>query len=205
MNKIKFLILTLLLPFLLINPANLKADSFNDKKVQIETRQLDKRAQTLRDYLAQYDSPLQYHAQDFIDAADTYNVDWKLVPAISGVESTFGKNIPGGYEQSSTSYNGWGWGVYGNQALYFDSWREGIFTVTQGLRENYINKGYNDPYSMNRVYAASPYWGFKVSYFLKNMQEFERNHQNKLSDQAVEPNNLESKTAGTSARLAFRI
>ncbi len=138
--------------------------------VTIEAKALDPRAQTLHDYLAQYDSPLANYSQDFIEAADFYQLDWKLVPAISGVESTFGKAIPGGY-------NGWGWGVYGNQALGFNSWREGIFTVSQGLKQNYIDRGLKDPYAMNRVYATSPAWGGHVDYFLQDIDRFAKQNQ----------------------------
>ncbi|MBI2196690.1 glucosaminidase domain-containing protein [Candidatus Daviesbacteria bacterium] len=131
----------------------------------VEAKKLDRRAEILSSYLAKFDSPLQYHAQDFIDAAETYQLDWKMLPAIAGVESTFGKQIPGGY-------NGWGWGVYGTQAIYFTSWRDAIFTISKGLREGYLDKGLNDPYSMNRVYAASPHWGGKVSYFMQDLENF---------------------------------
>lgn len=135
----------------------------------IIAKKLDPEAQILQKYLAKYDSPLQYHAQDFVDAAKQYNLDWKLLPSIAGVESTFGKFIPGGY-------NGWGWGVYGTQAIYFASWNEAIFTIAQGLRENYFNKGYTEPYSINRIYAASPTWGFKVSYFMNDLEKFEKSY-----------------------------
>lgn len=135
----------------------------------IVAKKLDPEAQILQKYLAKYDSPLQYHAQDFIDAAKQYNLDWKLLPSIAGVESTFGKFIPGGY-------NGWGWGVYGTQAIYFASWNEAIFTIAQGLRENYFNKGYNEPYSINKIYAASPTWGFRVSYFMNDLEKFEKSY-----------------------------
>lgn len=138
----------------------------------IVARKLDPEAQILQKYLAKYDSPLQYHAQDFVDAAKQYNLDWKLLPSIAGVESTFGKFIPGGY-------NGWGWGVYGTQAIYFASWNEAIFTIAQGLRENYFNKGYTEPYSINRIYAASPTWGFKVSYFMNDLEKFEKSYNSK--------------------------
>ncbi|MBI2334240.1 glucosaminidase domain-containing protein [Candidatus Daviesbacteria bacterium] len=133
--------------------------------VRIQAKVLDEKARVLADYFKKYNSPLEYHAQDFIDAANEYDLDWKLVPAISGVESTFGKQIPGGY-------NAWGWGVYGNQAIYFKSWREGIFEVARGLRENYLDKGLTDPYQMNRVYAASPHWGKKVAFFMKDLDSF---------------------------------
>lgn len=126
----------------------------------------DKRVQILHDYLAKYNSPLKDFAADFVEAADTYGVDWKLVPAISGVESTFGQHIP------SSSFNGWGWGVYGTHVTRFASWRDAIFTITKGLKENYIDKGLTTPYQMNRVYAASPTWGTHVSFFLQDISHF---------------------------------
>ena len=132
---------------------------------EIEGKKLDPKAQVLAAYLEKRNSPLQYHAQDFIDAANLYNLDWKLVASIAGVESTFGQFIPGGY-------NGWGWGVYGTQTLGFTSWKDGIFTVSKGLRENYLDRGLNDPLAMNRVYAASPTWGTKVSYFMAELERF---------------------------------
>jgi len=167
MNKI----LTIFVPlFLLLQIFQTQADTNVVVKNQIikdeiASKKLDGKAKILADYLARHNSPLQYHAQDFIDAAKEYGLDWRLMAAISGVESTFGKFIPGGY-------NGWGWGVYGNQAIYFKSWREGIFMVSKGLRENYINKGYKEPYSMNRIYAASPFWGGKVTYFMNDLQNY---------------------------------
>lgn len=136
-----------------------------NSQTQVEAKKIDRRAKILAAYLKQFDSPLQNYAQDFIELADKYGVDWKLVPAIAGVESTFGKRIPGGF-------NGWGWGVYGTQAIYFSSWKEAIETITKGLKENYIDKGLTDPYAMNRVYAESKTWGTKVDYFMKQIEEF---------------------------------
>lgn len=160
----------------------------------IEAKQLDPRAKILADYLASYNSPLQYHAQDFIDASDTYGVDWKLVPSIAGVESTFGKFIPGGY-------NAWGWGVYGTQAIYFKSWRDGIFTVTKGLKEGYISKGLTNPYDMNRVYAASPAWGGHVAYFLNDLDKYAKNYPTKKGVNLVEPISLQEESQATSQIL----
>lgn len=137
---------------------------------EVSYKQLDERAKILSDYLASYNSPLQYHAQDFIDAADQYELDWKMLPAIAGVESTFGKRIPGGY-------NAWGWGVYGTNVIYFKSWRDGIFTIAKGLKENYLNKGLKDPYSINRAYATSPLWGGKVTYFMNDLGSFAQTNQ----------------------------
>lgn len=131
----------------------------------ITAKKLDNKAKILAKYLASYNSPMQYHAQDFIDASETYGLDWKLLPSIAGVESTFGKQIPGGF-------NAWGWGVYGNQAIYFTSWRDGMFTIAKGLRKNYLNKGLTDPYAINRIYASSPHWGKNVTYFMGDLEKF---------------------------------
>lgn len=161
----------MLIAFLLLT---LTGSSFGTKTTvqpnqpKLESRQFDQRAQVLSDYFASYNSPLQYQAQDFVDAADKYNLDWKLVPAISGVESTFGKSAYG--------YNAWGWGIYGNEALGFNSWKDGIYAVSEGLRQNYFDRGLSDPYAINRVYAASPSWGWKVNFFLNDLDRFATLH-----------------------------
>lgn len=167
--NIKLIILLLItIPFLFLNKP-VRAEKSVEKSTsinnQIEAKKLDDRAVVLSQYLAKFDSPLQYHAQDFINASDAYGLDWKMLPAIAGVESTFGKHIPGGY-------NAWGWGVYGTQAIYFSSWKAGMFTIAKGLRENYLDKGLTDPYLINPVYASSTSWGWKVDYFMKEIESF---------------------------------
>ncbi len=130
----------------------------------------DYRVKILHDYLNQYNSPLADYAKDMIDSADKYNLDWRLVAAISGVESTFGKEIPAG------SYNGWGWGIYGDNVVRFKSWQDGIQTVSQGLREKYINKwGGNNIYEIGSVYASSPAWAGHVQHYLNDIQTFALN------------------------------
>lgn len=171
MHKRFFILgILLLLNFFSTTAFAQKVDTHVPKKAKssisnVEAKQLDRQAQILAGYLHTHNSPLEYHAQDFIDSAKKYNLDWKLVVAISGVESTFGKHIPGGF-------NGWGWGVYGTQAIYFNSWKEAIYTISQGLRKNYVDKGYTEPYSMNRIYAASPTWGSKVTFFMNEIDKF---------------------------------
>src|SRR3989344_9215484 len=71
----------------------------------------DNRVKILEEFLKQYNSPLVPHAVDFVKYADEYDLDWKLVASISGLESTFGKAIP------YNSYNGWGWGIYGDNMI----------------------------------------------------------------------------------------
>lgn len=174
----------------------------NEQVISIEARPIDKRAQVLKNYLAKYDSPLENSAQDFIDAADQYGLDWKLVVSISGVESTFGKNIPGGHDPSNSSYNGWGWGVYGDNSLGFKSWREAIFTISKGLKEDYVDKGYTEPLSMNRKYAASKTWGRNVTFFMNDLDKYAQNYQFDIELAEIEVTKNMPETIGLQTLLA---
>jgi len=134
----------------------------------LPTKGEDSRVKILESFLNKYSSPLAAYAKDFIDNADFYGLDWRLVASISGVESTFGKHIP------YNSYNGWGWGIYGNNVIYFSSWEEGIETVSKGLRINYINKWKaTNVYEIGRIYAASPRWASNVNYFIEKISELQ--------------------------------
>ena len=127
----------------------------------------DNRVQILRAYLLQRNSPLAYNASDFINYADEHSLDWRLVAAIAGVESSYGLAIP------YNSYNAWGWGVYGDNVIRFASWKEGIQTISQGLREKYMDKwGKQNVYEIGSVYAASPTWAVRVEKFMGNIQAF---------------------------------
>ncbi len=127
----------------------------------------DSRVKILKEFLEQYNSPLVPFAEDFVGYADKYELDWKLVAAISGLESTFGHQIP------YNSYNGWGWGVFGDNVIRFSSWKEGIETVSEGLRTNYLNKwGAKDIYQIGRLYASSPTWAQRVTYLMNSIEGF---------------------------------
>ena len=127
----------------------------------------DYRVKIIENYLKRYDSPMVSNAGDFVFYADKYNLDWRLVLAISGVESTYGKQIP------PYSYNGWGWGVYGDNVIRFKSWKEGIQTVSQGLREKYMDKwGGENIYEIGSFYASSPHWANSVNINYNMIQKF---------------------------------
>lgn len=127
----------------------------------------DQREKILKSYLEFYNSPLAPSAKTFVQAADTYGLDWKLLVAISGVESTFGHQL------QHNSHNAWGWGIYGTNMIVFNSYDEAIETISKSLRENYIEKwGAKDVYQIGRIYAASPTWAQGVVYFMGKIEEF---------------------------------
>ena len=123
--------------------------------------QLDPRVIRLGKYLDSHKSPLASHADSFVEYADKYNLDWRLVPAISGVESTFGKRIP------FNSYNAYGWA---NGDYRFTSWEDSIGHVSKSLREKYYDKGIRNINQMARRYAPpSSTWGWKVKFFMEKI------------------------------------
>lgn len=181
--------LTVLTGFEVSGP-NFEPETAIPEDIKIESKKISNEAQILASYLAKYNSPLQYHAQDFIDAANLYDIDWKLVPSIAGVESTFGKRIPGGY-------NAWGWGVYGTNRIYFKSWKDGIYTLSKGLKEDYISRGLTTPYTMNKRYAASPAWGWKVAFFMNDLEKYAKNYD--IDNQTLDVSEPDFKIAAVSA------
>lgn len=127
----------------------------------------DSRAEKLEAFLTTNNSPLACYANDFVAASDRYDLDWRLLPAITGVESTFGKQIPVG------SYNAYGWN---NGAWQFTSWPTSIDYVSQALREKYFDRGLDTVAKIAPVYAPpSRTWAGKVTYFMEQIECFEPN------------------------------
>ena len=130
---------------------------------------VDNRVKALKNIFNKYSSPLSDYADTFVTEADKYGVDWKLLPAISGLESSFGLYLMPG------SYNGYGWG---GGYIYFKDWKDGITTINKTLRENYMDKWKaTDVWSIGPIYAESKTWSVRVNSF---MNEIEREY-NSLS------------------------
>lgn len=140
--------------------------SANITGIQIFTLEKDVRSLKLSRFLKSHNSPLVPYANLFIEKAELYDLsDWKLIPAISGVESTFGKHIP------KDSFNAWGWA---NGAYSFTSWENAIDEVTKTISQKYIARGLDTPEKMSPVYAPpSTTWAGKVRFFMKKMDDFE--------------------------------
>lgn len=165
-----FMVLASVAFFLIAQPVYatqfLEAGASARPAITLETK--DNRPRLLGAYLESKNSPISEDAHVFVEEADRLGLDWKLVAAISGVESTFGKHIP------SNSYNAWGWGIPTGAAsgIGFASWSEGITTVSEGLKFRYIDRGATSIEAIGRIYAASPLWSTKVRWILADMDRF---------------------------------
>ena len=137
----------------------------------------DHRVKILEGYLNEYNSPLAPHARSFIESADKYDLDWKLLVSIAGLESSYGKHIP------QNSHNGWGWGYNNGTVKHFASWDEAIEEISRGLRQGYLKElKDSDPYIIGPTYAASPTWAVRVTYFMNRLDGYKtRNATNTLA------------------------
>lgn len=136
--------------------------------VMKESLSLDGRVQQLEAYFVAKNSPLIGTAAHFVGEADRLGLDWKLVAAISGTESYFGRHIP------YNSYNAWGWAVFTGMSdgKHFDGWEDGITTVSEGLKNNYVNRGYVTVEQMGTIYAADRQWAWKVRHFMEDIETY---------------------------------
>lgn len=136
------------------------SESATPKKVTVLSVN-DYRVIKLRKYLESHNSPLSPYASEIVFWADYYQLDWRLVPAISGVESTFGKRIP------RNSYNAYGW-ANGNYS--FESWSQSVEVVSETLRTKYKDDGLVTLRQISRRYAPpSSTWTWKVNYFMNDI------------------------------------
>ena len=172
MEKKIFLFFFLLLILFLTTEAHaqIKTPGASFTLATTQDVELDKRVKVLRTYLESHNSPLSKNAETFVKSADKFNLDYRLVVAISGVESTFGKQIP------ENSFNAWGWGIYDENIIRFKSFDDAINTISKGIREQYMDKwGTKDISDIGRIYAESPAWATRVQYFMNKIHQYELN------------------------------
>lgn len=94
----------------------------------------DPRGAILRKFLLDNQCPEQDYAEMFVAEADTHGLDWRLLPAISVVESG------GGREAHRNNYFGWD-----NGRIGFRSVGEAIHQVARGLSEGRSYRGKATP------------------------------------------------------------
>lgn len=131
-----------------------------------EVIEADARSLIIRNYLKTYQSPLTPYSDYIVQTADKYSIDWRLITAIAMKESGLCRIIPPG------THNCWGWGIHSKGTLGFDSYEEGIETVTKGLRENYIDIGLTTPEKIMTKYAHpdSTTWAEGVTAYMNQLR-----------------------------------
>ena len=122
----------------------------------------------ISNFFKKYASPLSSYGQNFVTIADKYQLDFRLLPAISMQESNGGKKIV------RNSFNPFGYGIYDNLVVRFKGWEEGIEKVAKTLREDYLNQGLTTPKKIMTKYTPPALskggnWAKGVSVFMEEL------------------------------------
>jgi hypothetical protein len=118
----------------------------------------DPRIMRLEAFFKAYDCPGPFHVQEYLRAADSHALDYRLLPAISVVESTCGA-----FERLN---NRWGWDSVQSG---FESVPAGIDYITEQLAENPLYKGKS---VHEKLYTYNPYKAY-VRQVERLMQQIE--------------------------------
>jgi hypothetical protein len=92
----------------------------------------DHRLARLQAFFAKADCPAKAYSNDFLEAADRNDLDWRLLPSISYVESTGGK--------SAKNNNMFGWN---SGRAIFRTARQGIHEVGYRLTHSHLYRSKN--------------------------------------------------------------
>ncbi len=114
----------------------------------------DARVERLTYFFAANRCPVKHLAPDFVSAADRYQLDWRLLPSISIVETGCGR------QQKRNNLFGWASARKG-----FESLRAGIYAVAERLANS---KLYRDKEldALLRMYNRHAGYGQKVKRFM---------------------------------------
>lgn len=109
----------------------------------------------LQKFLSSHGSPMAPHAAEILTAAARYGVDHRLVVAIAGVESTFGRHCRG--------FNAWGWN---NGSTRWTSWPASIDSYTKAFARGYPDRADIKRFARRYNPNTPKAWASKVAYFM---------------------------------------
>ena len=129
-------------------------------------------AATLDEYLQARGSPMAGLGEALLDAGWRYNVDPRLLVAIAGADTGFGRVL-------CTDYNAWNWFWFGWCNSPFESWVQGMEEVARGLRVGYLDAGRTDVDTIAERYGPlddprdtlglNRYWPGNVTRYLQDL------------------------------------
>ncbi len=157
----KIILLLILTTIFATNAANVSAETKAPSTKVLAMQAKDMRVLALQNILEKYGSPLAPYAAFYVETADKNDMDWRLLPAIAGLESSFGLHqMPG-------SHNSYGWG---GGHIYFDSVEDGISIVLGALKTKYASRGATTVETIAPIYSESPTWAPRVRLFMDKFE-----------------------------------
>lgn len=90
MKKILLVSLLVVMQFVLLVPSKAWESKDSEITFNVEFKKVN-RKEALEKFFDKYDSPLKANVDTFIKVADSYEIDYRLIPSISCMESTCGR------------------------------------------------------------------------------------------------------------------
>lgn len=119
-----------------------------DQQIKTSIKTADARPEIIRQYLHQYQSPLEPHADLIVQLSDRYNFDYRWLVAIAQQESSLCKFIP------ENSYNCWGWGIYGDKITRFSSYEDALTRIAPQFTRIFLKGNHTkDPAEVMKTYT----------------------------------------------------
>ncbi len=137
-----------------------------DQQIKTSIKTADARPEIIRQYLQQYESPLEPYSNLIVELSDQYNFDYRWLVAIAQQESSLCKRIP------ENSYNCWGWGIYGDKVTRFDSFEDALRRIAPQFTKIFLQGNhYVDPAEVMKTYTppSDGSWANGVSTFFDNL------------------------------------
>ncbi len=127
----------------------------------------DARSLLLESFLKNNSSPMTPYANLIVQEADTYNFDFRLLPAIAMCESNLGKRVP-----LKAGFNPFGIAVYTGtlKGKDFSGWQEAITWVSKYVNDTYYSQGITKLTDIEKQWAPPSVenghsWSNCVQYF----------------------------------------
>lgn len=143
------------------------------KTVDIPAK-VDPRKAKLYNFFAHYNAPVGLNIDDFLETADKYNLDYRLLPAIAGSESTFGRHTP-----SCADFNPFGWTSTTSPCGFwrFATFGEAIRFVGEKIATGtyyttYQRTGKISDLAISYNPGGTEEWTYKVTRFMEEIDEY---------------------------------
>lgn len=153
------------------------------KGIETTLATADARAQIVANFLERYSSPLKpydHFGEVFVDIADRYNFDFRLLPAIAMQESNLCSRIP------ENSFNCLGFGIHERGTLTFPTFEANFERAGRELKANYIDEGRTTPETIMAKYTPSSKgsWADSVNQWMAEMKYDDRGKGIEATDSA---------------------
>ena len=126
---------------------------------------------SIRRFFKTYNSVLADYAQEFYDVSKAEGLDYRLLPAISMVESTGARNTP-----SCARFNPFGWSSSTSPCGFyrFENFNQAIKTVGTGISRNRAYNRYKQTQEISElaeIYnpGGAEKWAQDVEYFINKL------------------------------------